>query len=45
MHKGIKKNANTQIYLRVCVFSCLCAGRLLDRDFLILQDSTLFVNL
>ena len=43
MHKGIKKNANTQIYLRVCVF--VCRGGLLDWDFLILQDFTLFVNL
>ena len=43
MHKGIKKerkHANIFACLRVCV-----QGGLLDRDFLILQDSTLFVNL
>ena len=42
MHKDTQKNANTQIYLRVCVFACM---ELLDRDFLVLQDSTLFINL
>ena len=28
MHKGIKKNANTQMYLRVCVFSFFGRGYL-----------------
>ena len=43
MHKGIKKSANTQMYLRVCAL--FFGGGLLRRELLVLQDSTFFIYL